>query len=54
MLRMAMAFLVIALIAVALEFFWIAVATAGIARLVFFIFMLLFLFCLGGHIYRGS
>jgi uncharacterized membrane protein YtjA (UPF0391 family) len=53
-LRMSMAFLVIALIAVALQFFGIAAAAAGIARLVFFVFMLLFLFCLAGHIYRGS
>ncbi len=54
MLRMALAFLAIALTAVASQFFGLAMVTAGIARLVFFIFMLLFLFCLGGHIYRGS
>jgi uncharacterized membrane protein YtjA (UPF0391 family) len=53
-LRMSMAFLVIALIAVGLEFFGIAAAAAGVARIVFFVFMLLFLFCLAGHIYRGS
>ncbi len=55
MLRMALAFFAIALVAVAVQFFGIAGAVAaGIARLVFFTFMLLFLFCLGGHIYRGS
>lgn len=54
MLRMALAFLAVALTAVAIRFFGLAVVTAGLARSVFFIFMLLFLFCLGGHIYRGS
>jgi uncharacterized membrane protein YtjA (UPF0391 family) len=54
MLRMAMGFLVVALVAVAIQYFGMAVATAGILRMVFFIFMLLFLFCLAGHIYRGS
>ncbi len=54
MLRMALAFLAVALTAVAIQFFGLAVVTAGLARSVFFIFMLLFLFCLGGHIYRGS
>jgi uncharacterized membrane protein YtjA (UPF0391 family) len=54
MLRFALAFLVIALMAAALQYFGVAAAMAGIARMIFFIFMLLFLFCLAGHIYRGS
>jgi len=54
MLRMAVGFLVIALLAVATQYFGLAAASAGIQRMVFFIFMLLFLFCLAGHIYRGS
>jgi len=54
MLRMAMAFLTIALVAAGLDSFGIVRAATGTARIVFVIFMLLFLFCLGRHIYRGS
>jgi uncharacterized membrane protein YtjA (UPF0391 family) len=54
MLRFSLAFLLIALIAAALQYFGVAAAMASVARMVFFIFMLLFLFCLAGHIYRGS
>jgi uncharacterized membrane protein YtjA (UPF0391 family) len=52
MLRMALAFFVVALVAAALGFSGIAVATAGIARILFFIFLLLFLFSLLGHLSR--
>ena len=52
MLRMALAFFVVALIAAALGFSGIALATAGIARILFFIFVLLFLVSLLGHLSR--
>jgi uncharacterized membrane protein YtjA (UPF0391 family) len=54
MLRMALVFFVVALIAAALGFSGIAVATAGIARILFFVFLLLFLFSLLGHLSRRT
>jgi uncharacterized membrane protein YtjA (UPF0391 family) len=54
MLRMALAFLVLTLLAAALGFMGIAIAAAGIARILFFIFLLLCLFSLGGHIFSGA
>jgi uncharacterized membrane protein YtjA (UPF0391 family) len=49
MLRLALAFAVLALLAAALGFIGIALAAAGIARILFFIFLLLCLFSLGAH-----
>lgn len=46
MLRWAVIFLVIALIAALFGFSGIAVASAGIAKVLFFIFLILFLFAL--------
>ncbi|MGB7433927.1 MAG: DUF1328 family protein [Candidatus Acidiferrum sp.] len=54
MVRMAVAFFVIALIAAALGFSDIALAAAGIARILFFIFLLLFLFSLVGYVARRT
>jgi len=54
MLRWALAFFVIALIAGALGFLGIAVAAAGIAKILFFIFLVLFLVSLVGGIARRA
>jgi uncharacterized membrane protein YtjA (UPF0391 family) len=48
MLRWALAFFVVALIAACFGFLGIAVAAAGIARILFFIFLVLFLVSLVG------
>ncbi|MGZ6264502.1 MAG: DUF1328 domain-containing protein [Bdellovibrionota bacterium] len=54
MLRMALAFFIVALFAAALGFSGIAVATAGIAKILFFVFMVLFLVSLAGHLFRQT
>ncbi len=54
MLRMAIAFFVIALIAAVLGFTGIAVATAGIAKILFYIFLVLFLLSLVSHLIRRT
>ena len=54
MLRMALGFFIVALIAAALGFSGIAVATAGIAKILFYIFLVLFLLSLVGHLVRRS
>jgi uncharacterized membrane protein YtjA (UPF0391 family) len=48
MLRWALAFFVVALVAAVFGFLGIAVAAAGIARILFFIFLVLFLVSLVG------
>jgi uncharacterized membrane protein YtjA (UPF0391 family) len=53
MLSWALSFLVVALIAGVLGFTGIAIAAAGIARVLFFIFVILFLVSLLGHLFRG-
>ncbi len=53
MLRWALIFLVIALIAGALGFTGVYVAAAGIAKLLFFIFVVLFVVSLIMHMARG-
>ncbi len=53
MLGWALTFLVIALIAGALGFTGIYVAAAGIAKILFFIFVVLFLVSLVMHMVRG-
>ena len=53
MLSWALVFLVVALIAGALGFTGIYVAAAGIAKILFFIFVVLFLVSLVMHMVRG-
>jgi uncharacterized membrane protein YtjA (UPF0391 family) len=53
MLSWALTFLVIALIAAALGFTGIYVAAAGIAKLLFFIFLVLFVVSMIMHMARG-
>ena len=54
MLRWALAFFVIALIAAGLGFTGVAVAAAGIAKILFYLFLILFLVTLMGHLLRRS
>jgi len=54
MLRWALGFFIVALIAAVLGFTGIAVAAAGIAKILFFVFLVLFLFSLVGHLLRRS
>lgn len=54
MLRWALAFFVVALVAALLGFTGIAVVTAGIAKILFYIFLALFLISLVGHLLRRS
>lgn len=54
MLRWALIFLVIALIAAALGFTGVYVAAAGIAKLLFYIFVILFVVSLVMHLARGN
>jgi uncharacterized membrane protein YtjA (UPF0391 family) len=54
MLRMALAFFIVAVIAAALGFTGIAVATAGVAKILFFVFLVLFLLSLVGHLLRRA
>jgi uncharacterized membrane protein YtjA (UPF0391 family) len=52
MLRWALAFFLVALVAAFLGFTDIAIATAGVAKILFFIFLFLFLASLVGHLFR--
>jgi len=54
MLRWAFGFFVVALIAAVLGFGGIAVAAAGIAKVFFYIFLVLFVISLLAHLFRGS
>jgi uncharacterized membrane protein YtjA (UPF0391 family) len=54
MLRWALAFFIVALVAGVFGFFGIAVAAAGIAKLLFFIFLVLFLVSLVSGILRRT
>jgi uncharacterized membrane protein YtjA (UPF0391 family) len=54
MLRWALAFFIVALVAALLGFTGIAVATAGIAKILFFIFLVLFVVSLVGHLLRRT
>ena len=54
MLRMAVGFFVVALIAAFLGFGGIALATAGIAKILFYIFLVLFVLSLIGHLFRQT
>ena len=54
MLRWALAFFVIAIIAAVFGFGGIALAAAGIAKILFFIFLILFLVALLGGLVRRA
>lgn len=54
MLSYAITFFIIALIAAVLGFGGIAIAAAGIAKLLFYIFLILFLVSLVGHALRRT
>jgi uncharacterized membrane protein YtjA (UPF0391 family) len=54
MLRWALAFFIVALVAGVFGFFGLAVAAAGIAKLLFFIFLILFLVSLVGGLVRRT
>jgi uncharacterized membrane protein YtjA (UPF0391 family) len=54
MLRWALAFFIVALVAALLGFTGVAVAAAGIAKILFFIFLILFLVTLVGHLLRPT
>jgi len=54
MLQWALGFFVIALIAAVLGFSGLAVAAAGIAKILFFFFLVLFLLTLVGHLFRSA
>jgi len=52
MLRWALGFFIVALFAAVLGFTAIAVAAAGIAKILFYLFLILFLVTLVGHLLR--
>jgi uncharacterized membrane protein YtjA (UPF0391 family) len=54
MIRWAVGFFVIALIAALLGFTGAAVAFAGVAKILFYIFIVLFVITLVGHLFRGA
>jgi len=54
MLRWSLGFFVVALIAAVLGFTGIAVAAAGIAKILFFLFLVLFLITVVGHLLRRT
>jgi uncharacterized membrane protein YtjA (UPF0391 family) len=54
MLRWALGFFILALIAAVLGFSGIALAAAGIAKIIFFVFLVLFLISLVSHLLRRT
>ena len=54
MLRWALGFFIVALVAALLGFTGIAVAAAGIAKILFYFFLILFLVTLVGHLLRRT
>lgn len=54
MLRWALIFFVVALIAALLGFTGTAIAAAGIAKILFYLFLVLFLVTMIGHLLRRS
>ena len=54
MLRWALTFFVVALIAAVFGFGGIAVAAAGVAKILFFLFLILFVLSLVGHLLRSA
>jgi uncharacterized membrane protein YtjA (UPF0391 family) len=54
MLRWALGFFVVALVAALLGFTGVAVAAAGMAKILFYLFLILFLVTLVGHLLRRT
>jgi uncharacterized membrane protein YtjA (UPF0391 family) len=54
MLRWALGFFIVALVAALLGFTGIAVAAAGMAKILFYLFLILFLVTLVGHVLRRA
>jgi uncharacterized membrane protein YtjA (UPF0391 family) len=54
MLRWALGFFIVALVAALLGFTGIALAAAGIAKILFYLFLILFLVTLVGHLLRKA
>jgi uncharacterized membrane protein YtjA (UPF0391 family) len=54
MLRWALGFFIFALIAALLGFTGMAIAAAGIAKILFYLFLILFLVTLVGHLLRRT
>jgi uncharacterized membrane protein YtjA (UPF0391 family) len=54
MLRWALGFFIVALVAALLGFTGIALAAAGIAKILFYLFLILFLVTLVGHLLRRT
>jgi uncharacterized membrane protein YtjA (UPF0391 family) len=54
MLRWALGFFIVAIIAALLGFTGIALAAAGFAKILFYLFLILFLLSLVGHLLRRS
>jgi uncharacterized membrane protein YtjA (UPF0391 family) len=54
MLRWALSFFIVAMVAALLGFTGIAVAAAGIAKILFYLFLILFLVTLVGHLLRRT
>ncbi len=54
MLRLALGFFIVALLAAVLGFSGIALAAAGMGKVLFFVFLLLFLVSLLGHVSRRT
>ncbi len=54
MLRWALTFFIVALFAAVLGFTGVAVAAAGIAKILFYLFLILFLVTLVGHLLRRA
>jgi uncharacterized membrane protein YtjA (UPF0391 family) len=54
MLRWALGFFILALFAALLGFTGIALAAAGIAKILFYLFLILFLVTLVGHLLRRA
>ena len=54
MLRWALAFFIFALVAAVLGFTGMALAAAGIAKILFYLFLILFLATLVGHLVRRT
>jgi uncharacterized membrane protein YtjA (UPF0391 family) len=54
MLRWALGFFIVALVAALLGFTGLALAAAGIAKIIFYLFLILFLVTLVGHLLRRA
>jgi uncharacterized membrane protein YtjA (UPF0391 family) len=54
MLRWALTFFIVALVAALLGFTSVALAAAGIAKILFYLFLILFLVTMAGHLFRRT